>query len=75
MALREKALKILKTSVLDFDSNGIGGVIKNIFKDGIAVATTQGTILIQELKPEGKPKMDAYAWTNGVKLQIGAKFL
>ena len=70
-----KALKILKTQVVDTEKLGNSGTVKSISKNGIEVETTQGTILIQELKPEGKPKMDAYAWTNGAKLQIGAKFL
>lgn len=69
-----KSIKILKTSVIEKETNGIGGVVKNISKNGIEVTTSQGTILIQELKPEGKPKMDAYAWTNGAKLKVGDKF-
>lgn len=69
-----KNVKILKTTVLENDSvNEDYGTIAQITKDGIAVKAGHGTLLIQELKPEGKPKMDAFAWTNGAKLKAGMK--
>lgn len=67
-------VKILKTSVPGHTCSGEYGEIVKISKEGIAVATAEGLLLIKELKPEGKPKMDAYAWTNGAKLKIGDKF-
>jgi methionyl-tRNA formyltransferase len=70
-----KNIKILKTTVLENESvNDNPGEIVKISKDGIAVAAKKGILLITELKPEGKPKMDAYAWTNGVQLKIGGMF-
>ncbi len=69
-----KNVKILKTSVLENDSKNIDyGVVSEITKDGIAVKAKQGTLLIQELKPEGKAKMDAFSWTNGAKIKSGMK--
>ncbi len=67
-------VKILKTSVMDEAFSAQYGEIVKISKEGIAVATAEGLLLIKELKPEGKPKMDAYAWTNGAKLKIGDSF-
>lgn len=70
-----KNIKILKTSVVENTSqNEDHGVISEITKEGIAVKAKQGTLLIHELKPEGKAKMDAFAWTNGAKIKAGRKF-
>lgn len=71
-----KNIKILKTEILDekiLDSE-TGSIVK-ITKDGIAVNTKSGLLLIKEVKPEGKPSMDAYSWTNGAKAQEGNKFI
>lgn len=72
--ISDKNLKVLKTQVLDNVTTQSSGEIVSISKDGIAVATANGCLLLKEIKPEGKPKMDAYSWTNGVKLKIGDKF-
>ncbi len=69
-----KTIKVLKTEVYTDKATQEAGFVQEINKNGIVVATGNGSILIKELKPEGKPKMDAYAWTNGVKLQVGNKF-
>ena len=70
-----KNIKILKTQVVDNDTeNDDIGVISEITKEGIIVKAKKGSLLIKELKPEGKPKMDAYAWTNGAKVTTGMKF-
>ena len=70
----DKNLKVLKTEVLDVETVASSGEVVNITKDGIAVATANKVLLIKEIKPDGKSKMDAYAWTNGVKLKIGDRF-
>ena len=70
----DKNLKVLKTEVLDVETVSSSGEVVNITKDGIAVATANKVLLIKEIKPDGKSKMDAYAWTNGVKLKIGDRF-
>lgn len=71
----ERTLKILETEVLE-NENGLVNIgnIVNISRQGIAVGTKNGVLLIKKLKPEGKPLMDAYAWSNGVKLKIGDSF-
>ena len=70
----DKNLKVLKTEVLDVETVSSSGEVVNITKDGLAVATANKVLLIKEIKPDGKSKMDAYAWTNGVKLKIGDRF-
>ena len=70
-----KNIKILKTSVVENTSqNEDHGVISEITKEGIAVKAKQGTLLIHELKPEGKAKMDAFAWKKKKKIKAGMKF-
>lgn len=71
-----KVLKILKTQVVDnIKENADCGKVIEITKEGIVVAAAKGAVLLKELKPEGKSKMDAYAWTNGIKLACGEKFV
>lgn len=72
--IADKGLKVLKTEVFDQNVSAPCGEVLNISKDGITVATARKALLIKEIKPDGKPKMDAYAWTNGIKLKIGDKF-
>lgn len=74
-SVNEKNIKILKTAVVDTPVNQTAGEIVAITKEGISVATGNGILLIKEIKPEGKPLMQAYAWTNGVKLKVGDKFV
>ena len=71
---QKKAIKILKTEVYTDVAKQEAGIIQEVNKNGIVVSTGDGSILIKTLKPEGKPQMDAYAWTNGIKLQVGSKF-
>lgn len=68
-------LKIMKTSVAD--ENKISdktGIILSIEKKGITISTTKGTILIEELQPQGKKVMKAYDWSHGAKLTTGDFF-
>ena len=69
-----KNIKILQTSVIESDEVFQCGEIVKISADGIAVGTKKGLLLVKRLKPEGKSEMDAYAWSNGVKLKSGQKF-
>lgn len=76
---KEKVIKILETKVVDDEIPagfvGESGEILNILKEGIEVATSQGILLILKVKPEGKGEMLARDWANGLKPQIGDKFL
>ena len=68
-------LKIMKTSVADENkTSDKTGVILSIEKKGITISTTKGTILIEELQPQGKKVMKAYDWSHGVKLATGDFF-
>jgi methionyl-tRNA formyltransferase len=72
-----KLLKIFSAGViLDAQASGdfaVGEIVK-IDENGILVATGKGTLLIKELQPEGKRKMQAKDFILGHKLRAGEKF-
>jgi methionyl-tRNA formyltransferase len=43
------------------------GTIVNIYKDGIGVQVSDGEIVLTEIQPEGKKKMLASSYINGIK--------
>ena len=70
-----KSIKILEAKNIENEtSHDNASEICAITKNGIEVFTGQGKLLIKTVKPEGKGKMDAYAWSNGVNLKIGERF-
>nr|WP_091348951.1 methionyl-tRNA formyltransferase [Anaerobranca gottschalkii] len=50
------------------------GTIVEITKEGIVVETGEGSILIKEVQPANKDKMDSYSYVNGYKIKRGEKF-
>lgn len=60
-----KIIKIWDASVIDENSNAIGGTILELGKDFIKVATGDGILQINELQMEGKKRMTAAAFLNG----------
>ena len=47
-------------------SNKSNGEICDITKKGISVKTGDGEIILTDIKPFGKKRMDAYSYVNGV---------
>ena len=62
-----KIIKFYKSELGNSNNNGNPGEIINIYKDSIGVKTTDGEILIKEIKPEGKNKMPVSSYLNGIK--------
>ena len=71
---KEEAIENIEWMVEGLKETTVPGKISEISKAGILVETGEGVILIKELKPEGKSKMDAYAWSNGAKISVGSYF-
>ncbi len=72
----DKIIKIQETSFnLDEKTSKNCGEVLDISKEGIKVATKYGILLIKKVKPEGKPEMNAFAWSNGARIKIGDVFL
>lgn len=71
-----KIVKIYKARVGKNFSKAIPGIVSNIYKDGFAVKTRDGEIIIEELKVEGKKKMSAVDFLNGINkdLLLGKRF-
>ena len=67
--------RICKTETKTGDSLDQPGVIARIADRGIEVGTRNGRIIITELQPEGKKRMDARSFLAGHKLTAGNKFI
>lgn len=74
--LDNKRVKIYKARIEKNNNNNIPGTIIDVLKDGIVVKTKDDSIVIEELKQEGKKKMSAKEFLNGVKKEdlINKKF-
>ena len=65
--LEDKEMKIYNSIIGDRTfNNKANGEICDITKRGISVKTSDGEIIITEVKPFGKNKMDAVSYVNGV---------
>ena len=72
--LESKRFKICKTEIKSCNSPDQPGVILRISGHGIEVGTQKERIVITELQPEGKKRMDVKSFLAGHKLIIGNKF-
>lgn len=72
----DKEMKIYASIIGEKKYNGVPGEIVEITKKGIVVCTSDGSIILTEVKPFGKGRMAAVAYINGVKNQelIGKVF-
>ena len=62
--LDEKEMKIYKSIISSKNYNGEYGEIVDITKEGIVVKTGDAAIILTEVKPFGKKKMDANSYVN-----------
>lgn len=67
-------LKIHRTSVADHTAVGLPGEVVETSERGIRVACATGSVLIEELQPEGGKRLRAAQWLAGHPVQIGARF-
>ncbi len=75
--LQDKRIKIIKGKKLNYKpvSNLSSGEIFSINKEGIGLGCGQKTaFLLEELQPENKKPMSAYAFSLGYKLKLGDFF-
>lgn len=59
----------------EYFSNNINGEIVKIYKEGIGVKTSNGVIILTVIQPEGKGKMNARDYLNGIKENIIGKIV
>lgn len=62
-----KILKVWESYITENYPVGFNGEITNIYKDGIGVKVSNGEIVFKVVQPEGKNKMDAISFVNGLK--------
>ncbi len=69
-------LKIWKASVAEGAEPGAepGTVVGLVKREGFLVATGDGALLIREVQPPGKGRMEAQAFINGGGVQVGTRF-
>ncbi len=74
--INKKRIKIIRGKIMDVQTyNSAPGEILDVDKTGILVSCGQNSIyLIQDLKPEGKNIMSAYAFSLGAHISSGDKF-
>ena len=65
--------RIMKSRIVNpTDNVGEAGIVLELSKDGIVVASNPGSVLIVELQPSGKRTMHAFEFTKGRRLEEGA---
>lgn len=69
------SLKLWRASVYDGrrGKGEPGAVVEVIKKQGFVVATGDGFLLVEEVQPPGKGRMEAHAYVNGGGVAIGTK--
>jgi len=71
-----KRFKVFESIIGDeYFSGSLDGEIVKIYKQGIGVKTGNGVIILTVIQPEGKSKMMASAYLNGLKESIVGKVI
>ena len=73
-SLNGQVIKVWASSVLEMSSTAVGGSIVGVDKQGIAVQTGEGVVLITELQASGSKRMAAAAFVAGHADLLGQKF-
>lgn len=71
----KQLLKIWKSQCYSKEGEFFPGEILDITHEGIVVGTIEGSLLVKTVQPAGKQRMPAYAFMQGVRLDIGDKFI
>lgn len=69
-----KKLQLYKPEVVHMDSHQPPGTLLRADREGLLVSTSEGCLLIKEIKPEGKKRMTVESFLNGHQLQAGSNF-
>ncbi|MEX2550728.1 MAG: methionyl-tRNA formyltransferase [Nitriliruptoraceae bacterium] len=55
------------------DGDGDPGTVLAVARDGIVVACGRGAVRLTSVQPAGKPRMDAGAFANGARIEVGER--
>ena len=71
-----KRFKVWESIIVDeYFPNNLDGEIVKIYKEGIGVKTHNGVIVLTQIQPEGKSKMSAKDYLNGIKESLIGKII
>ncbi len=70
---RNKLLKVWRTVPMEGSANAEPGTIVEVEPEGIVVACGEGSLRLQEVQPESRPRMDIRAFINGYRPQVGER--
>lgn len=74
--LEGKRFKVWESVICDeYYSDKLDGEIVKIYKEGIGVKTNNGVIILTVIQPEGKSKMNAHDYLNGIKDSLVGKII
>jgi len=65
--LDNKILKVWGCYISEEHPMGFNGEITNIYKDGIGIKVSNGEVVLTVIQPEGKKKMNASDYINGLQ--------
>ncbi len=66
-----KVLKVHEAQVLDAAAETLPGTVAGVRKEGVVIATTNGSLLLTRVQPENKAAMSAADWARGARVQVG----
>ena len=71
-----KRFKVYESMIVsEYFPESINGEIVKIYKEGIGIKTEDGVIVLTVIKPEGKNKMSAKSYINGLKESLIGKIV
>lgn len=71
LVIGDKGLKVLEAHVIDTLPDAAPGTVAQIRKEGIALATLSGTLLLTRVQPQNKGAMSAGDFARGARLTPG----
>jgi methionyl-tRNA formyltransferase len=71
IVIGEKLLKVLAAVAETTPPNTPPGTVSAVRKNGIAIATIEGTLLLTRIQPESRGAMEASAYARGARLEPG----
>ena len=69
--IKGKKLQLYAPEVIHQDSSQKPGILLRADRTGLLVSTSHSCLLIREVKPEGKKRMDVADFLNGYPLEVG----
>ena len=70
--LHGKKIKIFDSEVSTYAERGKPGQVLDISESGIAIATSDGAVLVKRVQPESMPKIESIKYAKLVNLRVGA---